>query len=111
MKKIYTILSLFIFSLGSSYALDENDVSQMLNQFKAKGIISEKDLADAKAKLGKISPEKWQKINAYAEAHENEKGRTPTSNTVDSAAADIDTNSPEFQKAMADMKKIMFDQK
>lgn len=110
-SKTCTILSLFILFSASSFAIDENDVSQMLDQFKAKGIIDAKGLADAKAKLGKISPEKWKKINSYAENQGDAKSRTPTSNNIDAAAANIDTDSPEFQKAMADMKKIMFEQK
>jgi len=81
----------------------------MLDQFKAKGILSEKELIDARSKLGNISQQKWQNINAYANKQEQTKGRTPSSNDVDAAAANIDTSSAEFQKVMADMKKIMID--
>lgn len=109
-RTILTLLGLTLFGIvPSCYAIDENDVSQMLSQFKAKGIISEKDLANAQAKLGDISPEKWKKINAYANTQMESKGHTPSSNNVDEAAANIDTNSVEFQKTMADMKKIMID--
>ncbi len=110
MKKAFTSLALFtLFTLPSTYALDENDVSQMLNQFGQKGIISKEELKKAQEKLGKISPEKWKQINAYANSQMDKKGRTPSSNNVDEAAAKIDTDSAEFKQTMQDLQKIMID--
>ncbi len=110
MKKSFTkvlISTFFILSSSSLWAIDEQDVSQMLNEFGQKGIFSKEELQKAQAKLKNISPEKWAQINAYANSQMNEKGRTPSSNNVDEAAANIDTDSEEFQKTMRDLKKIM----
>lgn len=108
MKKAFTTLSLLtLFTLPSAFAIDESDVSQMLNQFGQKGIISKEELKKAQAELGNISPEKWKKINNYANSQMNKRGRTPSSNNIDEAAAQIDTDSVEFKQTMQDLKKIM----
>ncbi len=113
MKKTFTTLGLLgvltFFTSTAVHAIDENDVAQMLNQFGQKGIISKEELKKAQAKLGNISPEKWKKINAYANSQMDAKGRTPSSNNVDEAAAKIDTNSAEFKQTMQDLQKIMLD--
>tara|TARA_Y100000296_G_C5065358_1_gene202048 strand:- start:103 stop:453 length:351 start_codon:yes stop_codon:yes gene_type:complete len=106
--KISSCLMLLLGPLNVS-AIDESDVSQMLNQFGQKGIISKEELIKAQEKLKNISPDKWKKINAYANSQMDAKGRTPSSNNIDEAAANIDTNSAEFKNTMEDLKKIMID--
>ncbi len=110
MKKGLTkfVLSLMMITYSyQSFAIDENDVSKMLDEFGQKGIFSKEDLAKAQQKLKEIKPEKWKQINAYANGQMEVKGRVPSSNDVDTAAANIDTQSVEFQKTMQDLKKIM----
>jgi polyhydroxyalkanoate synthesis regulator phasin len=112
MKKAFTKLSLghlLIFNTATTFAIDETDVSKMLDQFGQKGIISKEELMKAQQKLKKMSPEKWKQINAYTESQMNEKGRTPSSNNVDEAEAKINTDSKEFKKTMSDLEKIMID--
>ena len=108
MKKTFTKLAILtLLTIPSTYAIDESDVSKMLNDFGAKGIISKEELMKAHKKLKEIKPQKWKQINAYASGQMDAKGRVPSSNDVDTAAANIDTDSAEFQKTMEDVKKIM----
>lgn len=115
MKKRARLLShlTFVFLMVTPFsricATDEATVNKMLQQFQAKGILNKEQAQQARQKLGEITPEQWAQIRKQAEKIQKE-GRLPasqTSNTVDAAAGLIDTKSPEFQKTMEDMRKII----
>lgn len=106
---LFLSLTFAVLPLNKAYGTDEATVDKMLKQFLSKGILNEEQAKEARQKLKEISPEQWAQIRAQAEQMKKE-GRVPaqeTSNNVDAAAGLIDTNSPEFQKTMENMRGIL----
>jgi len=109
MKKILLalILSTNIFASG----VKRSEVGSMVDQMVKKGIISKAEGEKAKKKLSGLSDQKWQNVQAQgAQMAAQHKGSNPNvSNTVDSAASNIDLNSPQFIKIQEQMKKALAD--
>lgn len=108
-RLILTLIFLFSSFSQAQDGVSKAAVNKMIQDFKAKGILNDSQAKEVEQKINNISPDQWGAIKQQAEQMKKEGAipATNTSNSVDSAAGLIDTNSPEFKKTMERMKGIL----
>ncbi|MBT3980619.1 MAG: hypothetical protein HOE90_04650 [Bacteriovoracaceae bacterium] len=111
MKKLFIAIVLNIFCFSALCEdVNKGQVSNLIDQFVEKGILTKEQAIGAKGRLGNVSDEEWKKVNKSAALNSKKmksKYRKSASLSVDDAAEGIDTESPEFKRIQKEMGSIL----
>ncbi len=92
-----------------AFNIEKNDVQSMIKQMKAQGLLSEKQMKDAQKKLSNMDTKDWKNLKDKGReiASEHQSNNPSVSNSVDSAANNIDFDSAQFKDIQSKVKEAM----
>jgi FixJ family two-component response regulator len=96
--------------ISTAHSIEQNDVSQMLDQFHSQGLLNADQYKDAKKKLDGLTPKQWNAVKETAAKAAEGVPQRHVANDLKTAAESVDVNSEEFKNLSKQLSKDLGDE-